>query len=375
MKSTILSLLLAAPALAMAQAGDFTIKGKVAKLNDPAIAFLRYAVDGDAVTDSVVLKDGAFEFKGKVPGPTRASIILYHEGKKAGLRVVDALTVFLEPATIKLSSNDSLKSASIKGSSINTDNQALNEQLKGVTAKSSALNDKYRALTADQRKDKAIMADLEKESDAIGEERKVIQKAFIDKHPDSYISLDALRSYAGYAPEYEPTKKIFDGLSERLRTSTAGVKYAESLDKVKFTSIGAIAPEFTQNDTSGIPVKLASFRGKYVLIDFWASWCGPCRAENPNVVKAFNNYKDKNFTVLGVSLDQPTAKDKWLKAIYADNLAWTHVSDLKYWKNDVAVQYGIQAIPQNFLIDPQGKIIAKNIRGEELEKKLGEFIN
>ena len=106
------------------------------------------------------------------------------------------------------------------------------------------------------------------------------------------------------------------------------------------------------------------------MVDFWASWCGPCRAENPNVVKAYNQFKDKGFTVLGVSLDQPNAKDKWMKAIHDDQLTWTQVSDLKYWKNEVAVLYGIQAIPQNFLIDPNGKIIGKNLRGEELVKKL-----
>jgi peroxiredoxin len=107
----------------------------------------------------------------------------------------------------------------------------------------------------------------------------------------------------------------------------------------------------------------------------WASWCGPCRAENPNVVAAYNAYKDKNFTVLGVSLDQPGKKDLWLQAIEKDGLTWTHVSDLKFWDNAVAKQYGIQSIPANYLIDPTGKIIAKNIRGEELPKKLAELLS
>jgi peroxiredoxin len=132
--------------------------------------------------------------------------------------------------------------------------------------------------------------------------------------------------------------------------------------------------EFTQNDTLGKPVSLSDFKGKYVLIDFWASWCGPCRAENPNVVKAYNNYKDKDFTVLGVSLDQPGKQEAWLNAIHKDSLTWTHVSDLKFWDNAVAQLYGIRAIPQNLLLDPSGKIIAKNIRGEELKKKLEEVM-
>jgi thiol-disulfide isomerase/thioredoxin len=133
--------------------------------------------------------------------------------------------------------------------------------------------------------------------------------------------------------------------------------------------------EFTQNDTLGNPVSLSSFKGKYVLVDFWASWCGPCRAENPNVVKTYQKFQNKNFTILSVSLDRPGQKERWLKAIHDDGLTWTHVSDLKFWDNAVAKQYGIRAIPQNLLLDPSGKIIAKNLRGEELAEKLGAVLN
>jgi peroxiredoxin len=152
--------------------------------------------------------------------------------------------------------------------------------------------------------------------------------------------------------------------------------FAAMLDKTVASAeigrVGSVLPEFTQNDASGKSVSLSSLRGKYVLIDFWASWCGPCRAENPNVVKAFNAYKSKGFTILGVSLDQDKAK--WLEAIKKDGLTWTHVSDLKYWNNAVAQQFGIQSIPANFLIDPNGVVIGKDLRGEELEKFLAKNI-
>jgi len=146
----------------------------------------------------------------------------------------------------------------------------------------------------------------------------------------------------------------------------------KTLQTVGVGKIGTVLPEFKQNDVNGKLVSLASLRGKYVLIDFWASWCGPCRAENPNVVKTYNKFKDKNFTVLGVSLDQD--KPRWLEAIKKDGLSWTHVSDLKYWNNEVAVQFGIQSIPANFLIDPNGVIIGRDLRGDDLVKALTAVI-
>ena len=144
------------------------------------------------------------------------------------------------------------------------------------------------------------------------------------------------------------------------------------LAEEKMFAQGSLAPDFTQNDTDGKPVSLSSLRGKYVLVDFWASWCGPCRQENPNLVNAFNQYKDKNFTVLGVSLDRD--RTKWLQAIGDDRLTWTHVSDLGFWNNAAAKLYKIQSIPQNFLLDPQGRIVAKNLRGEVLHNYLRELL-
>ena len=139
----------------------------------------------------------------------------------------------------------------------------------------------------------------------------------------------------------------------------------------KKTAIGAVAPEFSMNDTEGKAIALSSLKGKVVLVDFWASWCGPCRQENPNVVKVYQKYHSKGFEILGVSLDQ--RKEDWLKAVKDDNLTWIHVSDLQYWQNAAARLYGVNAIPQSFLLDKDGKIIAKGLRGEQLEKKLAEL--
>ena len=168
-------------------------------------------------------------------------------------------------------------------------------------------------------------------------------------------------------------RPIFDALSDALKNSTEGKEFEEKLTIAENTEVGKDAMDFTQNDTLGHPVSLSSFRGKYVLLDFWASWCGPCRAENPNVVKAYAKFHAKGFDVLSVSLDRTVDKEKWLKAIHDDRLAWTQVSDLGFWNNAVAREYGITSIPQNFLIDPQGKIVGKNLHGEDLEKKLSEI--
>jgi peroxiredoxin len=166
--------------------------------------------------------------------------------------------------------------------------------------------------------------------------------------------------------------EIYDTLTPAVKKSYFGEKLGDLVSAAGKTAIGNVAPDFTQNDVAGNPITLSSLRGQYVMIDFWASWCGPCRQENPNIVQAYNAYKDKGFTILGVSLDQDKAA--WEKAILDDKLTWLQVSDLKYWENAVARTYNIQSIPASILLDKEGKIIAKDLRGEALEAKLKELM-
>ncbi|MOA09274.1 Thiol-disulfide oxidoreductase ResA [compost metagenome] len=182
----------------------------------------------------------------------------------------------------------------------------------------------------------------------------------------------ALREVAGSIIDIDIAEPLFNNLSAVNKNTKTGIDFAKRLSTARATAVGAIAPEFTQIDSLGNSIKLSDFKGKYVLIDFWASWCGPCRAENPNVVKVYEKFKDKNFTILGISLDQK--KGAWLKAINDDKLVWTQVSDLKSWENEVAKLYDIRSIPANLLLDKNGKIIAKNLRGEKLAEVLTQYI-
>ncbi|HTN35469.1 MAG TPA: TlpA disulfide reductase family protein, partial [Arachidicoccus sp.] len=240
---------------------------------------------------------------------------------------------------------------------------------KVISDQEDSLFQRYQ--TARMQNDTAAAAAIEKQNDGLNDKKEEASKKFIKENPKSYVSLNLLRSLT-YTTDYGDLNKMFTGLDTAIQHSVSGVKIEKQLATMKQTAVGQPAIDFTLNDVNGKSVSLSSFKGKYVLVDFWASWCGPCRAENPNVVKAFDKYKSKGFTILGVSLDEDGAK--WKEAIEHDKLAWTQVSDLKGWKADVAEKYGVRAIPANFLIDKEGTIIGHNLRGEELEAKLAEVV-
>jgi len=365
------------PTTLFAQSNCFIIHGNVGQEGPPAKAYLIYRSAGKVVRDSAMLNKGVFQLKGVLIDPAKAQLILDHTGvglMNLGMNA-DVITLYLEKADINISSKDSVKNARISGSKLNDDNARYKEL--------TAAPDKAKALTLAefnggsdwQRSDSAFKGTRLARYNQAEVEKETLQKLFIQQNPDSYLSLLTLTDIAGDDMDIPVIEPLFKGLSLNVRNTVRGIVFAKAIDAARTTSVGTMAPVFTENDVNDKPVSLADFKGKYVLLDFWASWCGPCRAENPNIVKAYNRFKGKNFTVLGVSLDRPGRKDDWLAAIKSDGLEWTQVSDLKFWDSDVAKLYGIKAIPQNYLIDPTGKIIDKDLSGDDLIAKLALLLN
>jgi peroxiredoxin len=378
MKKIFLILMAAIPAALFAQApaDNFTLKTKIGTIGAPAKVYLGYQVAGKNIIDSSAIVNGEANFKGHLNSPVSATIVI--DAKGTGLdklaRGSDLLNFYLEKGNIALTSADSLSKATVTGSKVNDDNKLLiaalkpgNDQKMAVLREADSASDAMKISpyfqNSIQRKYKVAQA----------QEEEVMRK-FISDNPKSFMSLAALGTLNNSSNDPYQIEKIFNTLSPEIRATEGGVSFRQILDIAKTTAIGSIAPDFTQADTIGKPVTLSSLRGKYVLIDFWASWCGPCRQENPNVVKVYNQYKAKNFTIIGVSLDREDGKAAWLKAIKDDGLTWTQVSDLKYWANQAGVLYKVASIPQNYLLDPTGKIIAKGLRGADLEAKLAELL-
>jgi peroxiredoxin len=374
----ILTILGFLPLLATAQdkGKPFKLSGKTANLAYTIDqVYLQYKSGGEWKTDSVKPNGDSYGFSGKLEEPSQAQLrVKYVETDKKipVVRKRDMAAIFLQPGKIKVTSVDSFSNITVKGSPAHDEYVKLQAQTKPYNDKMDPLYALYSQFN--KAKEKFAKEKVEAMIDSLDKDRSAVYGEYARKNPSSPLAMHALQQYAGWDIDPAKVEPVFNLLSDANKNTPSALEFQKGLDIAKKTGIGQIAMDFTQNDTLDKPVRLSSLRGRYLLVDFWASWCGPCRAENPNLVKVFNKYKDQGFHVLGVSLDRPGQKEKWMKAIHDDGLTWTQVSDLQFWNNEVAKQYGIQAIPQNLLLDPEGKIIAKNIRGEELEQKVEEAI-
>lgn len=350
----------------------FKIVAKLDKVQYPAHAYVYYQQSHGLRFDSTTVRDGQFTLEGDVSEPMKAFVLLYQRGLTTkDIFAPDQVGVYLENGTIYVNSADTLTHATVSGTQLNEDQQVLMDILAPFKKEEADINGAYVGAEGNA----ALQSKIRGQYEALVAKREKAQIAFIESHRSSLASLNLIRQYFDPINDAEKAKGLINTLSPELRALPLAQKYFAKIEKAKDISIGAMAPEFSMKNTRDEDVALSSYKGQYVLLDFWASWCKPCRAENPNVVKAYNQYKNKKFTVLSVSIDGgDKGKENWLSAIEKDNLPWEQLSDLRGSNNAAARLYQVSAIPANFLIDPSGKIIAKNLRGAALEAKLEEVL-
>jgi peroxiredoxin len=373
-KTVFLSLLLAISASGFSQKQSqekpLTIKvdGSVSKFSGKHI-YMHHRIGEKNFTDSTKVAKDQFSFNVKTTEPTLFWISTQRENNPQS----GANYFFFADATPMKAKliGDSLPYSSIEGGRSQNEYIEYRTIINNLVAIQQKMQTDFNA--AVQSNDVNAQNAIRNEYQNLNSQYINGLKTFIRTHPQSPVSAhiigNELNNQAIPISELMETLELID----KNLASNSNIKAAtKRVDDLKGTMVGYTASNFSQNTPEGKKVNLTDFRGKYVLIDFWASWCRPCRMENPNVVAAYNRYKDKNFTVLGVSMD--SNKDLWVAAIKQDNLTWTHVSDLKGWGNEVGKIYGVTGIPQNYLLDKEGKIVAKDLRGPALDEKLAEII-
>ncbi|HUH51384.1 MAG TPA: TlpA disulfide reductase family protein [Flavobacterium sp.] len=350
----------------------YQVSGTIDSVEDGAKVFIETPDNQGGVIslDTAFVKNGKFEFKGKAK-----------EIEIAYLQIQDLqgkIPFVLENQKITIKAyKDSLQASKIGGSYNNDELTKFNKEFENFqkkVAKFQAENsDAFMA--AQQANDTDTMTKISEDYMVLEKEFTVFTNEYVSKNPNSFVTLMLLAQMADNPDaDFTKVKADAEALAPELKSTKIGLEIQEKLKSLSPTSVGQMAPDFSAPNPEGKIVSLKESLGKVTLIDFWASWCGPCRKENPNVVALYNEFHDKGFNIIGVSLDKEDKKHEWIKAIEVDKLTWTQISNLKFWQDPIAKQYNVQGIPATFLLDAEGRIVAKNLRGAELRAKVAELL-
>lgn len=350
----------------------YQVFGTIDSIEDGIKVFIETPDDqGGVITiDTAFVKNGKFEFNGNAKQIEIAYLQIQDlQGK---------IPFVLENQKITITAyKDSLHTSKIAGSYNNDELTKFNKEFENFQKKVA----KFQAeqsdafMAAQQANDTEAMTKISEDYMILEKEFTVFTNEYVSENPNSFVTLMLLAQMVNNPDaDFSKVKADVEALSPELKSTKIGTEIQEKLKSLSSTSVGQIAPDFSAPDPEGKIVSLKESLGKVTLIDFWASWCGPCRRENPNVVALYNEFHDKGFNIIGVSLDKEGQKDKWTEAIEVDKLTWTQISNLKYWQDPIARQYNVQGIPATFLLDAEGKIVAKNLRGAELRAKVAELL-
>lgn len=342
---------------------SFRVEGTIQNFQGK-IVYITHKANENELRDSAKVTNGKFSFNLKNTEPTLYWLTISNNE--------NAVFFFSDETTVKVKLKaDSMTYSTVEAGKTHADYVEYRTFLNGLILAQQKMQVDFNE--AVQKNDLNAQNAIKNEYQNLNSQYMTGLKTFLKNHPKSGVSAYIIGNDLNNAAI--PMAEVIESMSyidKSLETHSYIKATNKRIDALKGTMVGYTATNFSQSTPDGKTVSLTDFRGKYVLIDFWASWCRPCRMENPNVVAAYNRYKDKGFTVLGVSMD--SNKDPWVNAIQQDNLTWTHVSDLKGWGNEVGKIYGVTGIPQNYLIDKEGKIVAKDLRGPALDEKLAEII-
>jgi peroxiredoxin len=365
------SVLLVFPLISSAQQASYSINGTVSNPEIKSLYFTETSFFSNVKpkVQKVNILDGKFSISGDFSEPVPVFLSIDQDYKKDP---VTTKQFILDLGNISVKINTGLNDALISGSKAQDDMQRLSSGQAPYFEKLNQIGKDAELKSQSGISPDSIAALYRIPFRDVNRELVEFQRSFVKENPTAFASLLLIPSIAGSKFNFFEADSLLKSLSSGIQNSSTAKLVKDYIDSEKKTSLGAIAPDFALSDTSGKAIPLSSLKGKYVLLDFWAAWCGPCRQENPNVVNAYKQFKDKGFTVFGVSLDRD--KKSWLAAIREDNLNWQHVSDLKYWGSEAAVLYKVGSIPRNFLLDPNGKIIGRDLRGPDLLDKLNELL-